>query len=199
MVPLRTWEKNMETKSSIRKELLEKRKDLSESTREADSEIICKSLQNMSLIQDEKDLFVYHPKTPEVSLLSFISWALQHGKNVYFPRVLGDDMDFYQVKDLSELEKGNFGVYEPKLSCPKVLVNQGICLIPGVGFDFGGNRIGYGRGYYDKYLSRYNDLYRLGIAYECQMVERIPKDPLDATLHAVLTPAALYEFDREED
>mgnify|MGYP002530928218 CR=1 FL=1 len=89
--------------------------------------------------------------------------------HVAVPRVAGREMDFYEIHDMTDLQPGYQGILEPAEYCPKVEATEGMMLLPGLAFDREGHRVGYGGGYYDRYLTAYPDCIRAGIAYRMQV------------------------------
>jgi 5-formyltetrahydrofolate cyclo-ligase len=120
-----------------------------------------------------------------------ISEAKKLGKTVALPRVEGESISFYQHSDNDHLVKGRFGIMEP---LPQVGI-KGIDLlvVPGIAFDRRGYRLGYGKGYYDKFLSK-NPTISIGLAYSIQIVQIIPHGSHDrrmdliATENGIVTP-----------
>ncbi len=184
----------MDTKNSIRKSLLLKRRQIPEEKRIQASEKICEYLIHNPMIQKTAILYLYIAKEPELSLMPLLHWSLEQGKCIGVPKVHGETMDFYQLTTLEQLSQGAFGILEPNDDCPLLQAKESICLVPGVGFDKSGNRMGYGKGYYDKYFSQYPDLIRLGVSYEEQVVEQIPADAYDKKMHMVMTPNMQYKI-----
>lgn len=184
----------MDTKNNIRQSLLLKRKQIPQEKKVQASEIICEFFKNSPAIQKAEILYLYIAKDPELSLMPLLRWALEQKKCVGVPKVHGDTMDFYQLTELEQLSPGAFGILEPNDDCPLLQAKECICLVPGVGFDKSGNRMGYGKGYYDKYFSQYPDLIRIGISYEEQVVEHIPADAYDKKMHMVVTPNRQYKI-----
>ena len=107
----------MDTKSSLRRQLIAIRKEISEVQRLEETGNICENLKGIKVLNETEVLLLYGAKLPEVALDSIFAWAVARGKKVCFPRVFGDEMDFYWVHDVSELVPGNFGVREPNESC----------------------------------------------------------------------------------
>ncbi|MCM1525172.1 MAG: 5-formyltetrahydrofolate cyclo-ligase [Ruminococcus sp.] len=114
----------------------------------------------------------------EVDTLALIKKALEDKKRVAVPRCITDtrDMDFYFIKSADELEKGTFGVMEPvPEKCIKAYAFEtALCIIPGLAFDMKGYRLGYGKGYYDRFLSAHPKLVKMGLCYcSCTLNELI--------------------------
>ena len=127
-----------------------------------------------------------------MSLLPLIQWLLDTGRRVALPKTDGDNMDFYEIQDLNEVRKGQFGVMEP-IGEQKVCWEDAICLTPGVGFSIDGGRIGHGAGYYDRYFERHPRLLKVGIAYEFQIVDHIPTEPTDIPMQWIVTPKSILK------
>jgi len=103
--------------------------------------------------------------------------VLESGKSVIVPKVFGETLRFFRIKNLTDdLERGGFGVLEPRENCEEVSADQAdICLIPGLAFDQHGNRIGYGKGFYDRFLATLpNSIPTLGLAFDQQVFDAIP-------------------------
>jgi 5-formyltetrahydrofolate cyclo-ligase len=152
-------------------------------------------------------LFAYLSMGSEVDTWHIICKALKEHKSVFLPRVEGTRMNFYQVFDLDNLVKSKFGIYEPPLedinryelpiedlfpvnSSISETLQHNLMLLPGLAFDMEGNRIGYGAGYYDRYLAQYPEqhFYKIGIAYDLQLVNSCEAKDYDAKVHEILTP-----------
>lgn len=109
-------------------------------------------------------------------------------KEVYFPRVNGSSLDFYRIHDLNQLKPGHFSVLEPECSLIKVDPQQiDLFIIPGLAFDDSGNRLGYGKGYYDRTLINIPEQNRVGLSYSFQILNFIPANDNDQKVGAVVT------------
>lgn len=192
----------METKQQIRKSHLQKRNGLAKEDCEKYSAAICAHLRNLFLEMDSwrKDgVFGYYPHGSEVSLLELYNWLLGREACLAFPRVSGDTMDFYQTASMEEFCKGAFGILEPNAGSKKVKAKRGVCLVPGSVFDREGNRYGYGKGYYDRYLSVHKGLFCIGIAYESQVEPWIITERCDVKMDALVTERAVSFFREREE
>ena len=181
-------------KEEIRKKYLTIRESLSEEEAENKSQSVCKMLFSMSCFEQSDWLYGYMPIRKEVNIRPFLEHLLRNGKNIALPRVDGNTMEFYQITSFDDLKEGTFHILEPKEGCPKV-ESSGFMLIPGVAFDFNGGRIGYGKGYYDKYFSTHSHaLEKLGIAYTMQIIEDIPTTSQDVRLHGLISEEDFWMF-----
>lgn len=183
----------METKSKVRRIIRQERALLSPEECQKRSIEICSRLLAMEEYKKTKNLLVYAATQNEVDLNLVIEQAWNHNKNVFFPKTFGNDMEFYLVRDMGELKPGNFHVLEPtyltKELCFQVdtIDQMTLVLTPGVAFDFAGHRIGYGKGYYDRYLSRNNYLYPVGVAYQMQICSSLEEDLFDIKMKKLVT------------
>lgn len=176
----------METKKELRTNYKKMRNEIPEETREELSAEICGHILGSRLYQQAEIIFAYYPLGNEVSLLPVIEDALSNGKRIAFPKVEGEDMEFYQVKELTELKEGYYHVMEP-VTESAAEEEDALVLTPGVVFDMDGNRIGYGKGFYDRYLDRHPECITLGIAYEAQIVESFEADMRDKRMDYIVT------------
>lgn len=135
-------------------------------------------------------IFTYVSKSIEVDTVELIKKALSDGKRVAVPRCIDGtrEMDFYFIKSVNDLEKGSFGVLEPKTDvCEKVTdFSKGLCIVPGMSFDTGGYRLGYGKGYYDRFLSKFNGK-TAGVCYSCCVKWNLPKGKYDRPVDILVT------------
>ena len=181
-------------KKDIRKNILTIRESLSEEEVKEKSRLICSQLLNMHCFEQSKWIYGYMPIRNEVDIRPFLQHHLEEGKNIALPRVNGDTMEFYQIASFEDLEEGSFHVLEPKEGCPKAESN-GFILVPGVVFDRKGGRIGYGKGFYDKFFASHNQTFeKIGIAYTIQIIDTIPTTSLDVPLHGLVCEEDLWMF-----
>lgn len=182
-------------KQQLRKEAKAYRKSLSEENRRDKSDKIKKFLKEMPAYQDATVILMYASLADEVETLSFIEDLLRKGsQEVYCPVTTGTEMDFYQILSLDELKEGNFHVLEPEISENRHLkLSDDIhycMIIPGLMFDKQGNRLGYGKGYYDKYLAKVPEninLTTIALSYEAMVKDKIPAEETDRRVNYVVT------------
>ena len=178
----------VKTKSDIRKEILAQRKKLSSEEVTLLSEKIINNLVSTEEYELAKDILVYCSYNNEVETRNLINIALDDDKNVYLPKVHGDSMDFYCINDLSELVPGKMGIMEPlENDCNKYNGKPySLVIMPLSAYDKNGNRIGYGGGFYDKYLASHIAGIRIGIAFSFQEFKDIPAEETDIKLNYII-------------
>lgn len=186
-----------ETLTDEKKKLREHHKYLRDtmSSREVaeKSEKICKSLLEAEWYAEAELVCAYYPLGKEVDCRAFLQKALLDGKQIALPRTRRDrSMEFYRIASFAQLKEGSFHVWEPESKCPLVQSNHAVVLVPGVAFDCNGNRCGYGKGYYDRYFSRFPRLLRYALSYENQVEEQIKVLPTDVKMHRIYTEEKLY-------
>lgn len=182
-------------KNKIRKEILALRKAMPICLLEEKSRKITEKVIQHPKYQEAELVLAYIDAKGEVKTREMIEHAWKSGKQVAVPKVHGDVMKFYQISSYEELEAGCFEIMEPKIRCREVteLSEKSVVIMPGVAFDMQGNRVGYGKGYYDKYFSQYTDVYKIAVALSLQIVDDIPADDLDIKADCVMTESEADE------
>lgn len=191
-------------KKSIREKSLKLRDDLSVSEREEKSESIRNKLFALKSYKEAEIILSYAAYQSEVYTLPVIERALLDGKRVFCPKVQGEDMEFYQIESAEMLEEGYKGILEPsdisaRKSLPEILKqardSRIVMLMPGCAFDKNCGRLGYGKGFYDRYLIKNSDIAmsRIALSYECQIWPEIPQDEQDVRPDMVITEEAVYQ------
>ena len=146
-------------------------------------------------------LYAYYPLGREADCRPLIEQALADGKCVALPRTADRghncQMDFYRITSLKQVAEGNFHVMEPETGCPLVEGGTGLMLVPGLVFDVGGRRYGYGKGYYDRYFARFPGLLRAALAFEHQMEAKIETVDTDIAMHRIYTEKKVYLTGRD--
>lgn len=154
----------------------------------AKSRIICEKLCQSDWYEDCSVIYGYYPLGNEVDCLPFLQQALHDGKQVALPRTMGNcQMEFCGISSLREVNMGRFQVMEPVGNCPVVQKEAAIVLVPGVVFDEEGNRYGYGKGYYDRYLAAFPELRPMALAYEHQVEKQLVVEPTDVPMECIYT------------
>lgn len=184
------------SKQEIRKILKKKRGMLTVSRILLYSHQILEKLLAEPMYQQADVILAYMSFASEVDTRYLIEKALQQGKQVAVPRCTDrETMEFYYITSRTQLSPGSYGIMEPTTS-EKVDATDGkqyLCLVPGIGFDLEGNRLGYGGGYYDRYFKRYPDIGRIMLAYEMERVDRLPRESFDMPVQIILTEVSRYE------
>lgn len=168
------------------KEILDKREHLDNDNYAMFSEAICEKVKAFDEYKQAKTLLIFYPYNGEVNIIPLVQNAIAEGKNVYFPKVLGStNMDFFKVSDMTEFTNGYKGIKEPigKIIFDKNCIDdKTVMILPGSVFDLSKNRCGYGKGYYDRYLSDcYEKIVKIGVCFSLQMLDSLPTEDIKVT------------------
>ncbi len=173
-------------KSLIRKDILEKRSKLTTSQVLDLSAHIAHSLFELPEYNRATDICSYISYNNEVMTQDIIKNSWQLGKNVASPRVTGKDMEFIYYNSYDDLEVGAYNIMEP-VGNRVFDLEEGLVIMPGVAFDENKNRIGYGGGFYDRYLEKHPNCIKIAIAYEFQIIPEIEYEPFDIKPDIIIT------------
>jgi 5-formyltetrahydrofolate cyclo-ligase len=147
--------------------------------------------------REAKAVLFYAALPDEIDLGALLEEALAEGRAVALPR-FSPETGAYEACQIDNFSRdcapGKFGVREPSARCPVFPLNRlDLTLVPGVGFDSDGHRLGRGQGYYDRLLARVAGT-RCGVAFDEQITPAIPVEPHDMTLNCIITPTRWMEF-----
>ncbi len=186
-------------KRKMRKDILARRNALSQQECLEKSKVIVAKLKELEEFKRSNKVLLYAPIRNEVETEEICEAAKRKGKAIYYPRVLGKEMKFYCIDETTEFEISTYGIREPKPESTRLFEpkteDEVLVIVPGVAFDREGNRIGYGGGYYDKYLKwletvvSKEQIYKVAVAYECQIIESgmIENEAHDVQMDYVIT------------
>lgn len=186
--------RNLERKKEIRKHILEVRSQKSREEWKTGTDKIMKAVTGHPWFLEADALYCYVDFKGEAGTRGIIERAWELRKKVYVPAVTGDDMSFYRIFSFEELKEGAFGIPEPQEPEAGEKKDEAFCgsvlmIMPGVAFDRKRNRVGYGGGYYDRYLACYTEFYihTIAVAFECQIVEEIETEETDVKPELLIT------------
>lgn len=187
----------MERKQDIRKELLKKRNSLTEEEWEKYSKLIEEQLFSLNQYKNADILLIYASYQKEVSTYGIIKSALQDGKRIFCPKVLGPgSMEFYEITSLEDIMAGYKNIPEPQCTefpYHNMASSNALMIMPMVGFDSCKNRLGYGGGFYDRYLQRFPDMERIALGFECQKSNsELPAEETDKRPNLIITEVNIY-------
>lgn len=178
----------MTDKKSTRKLYSQIRNSISESDKASFDERILTRFINSELYIKSDLLLIYVSVNSETDTTRIIEHALNNNKRVAVPVCIDKEMNFYEIKDISDLKVGKFGIptVDAVINLKISDFSNALCVVPGICFDVYGNRIGYGGGYYDRFLSR-NPVKTVGFTYERCICNQISSEPFDIPVNYVLT------------
>lgn len=178
-------------KNILRDKMKKLRAGLSISEREEKDLLVYKNFMSLKILKETEWIYIFASYGTEVDTLKIIEVLLQsQGKKVALPRVSGKEMEFYEINSMEDLKPGYNGILEP-VSDTKVLTCNGIMVMPGLVFDTYHGRIGYGGGYYDRYLYKHKEdnIFKVALAYDFQVLrtERIAMESHDICPDIIIT------------
>ena len=173
-------------KKELRRSIREQKRAMTEEEIVRRSEALSKLFVASQAYRDARTIYGYLPYNQEVRTVPMLEQALRDGKQVAVPKCYGDEMKFILMTDLSLVEKGYAGIPEPVADGPVAEDETALVLMPGLAFDPQGHRIGYGGGFYDKFLSREPDHPTLALCYEFQMLPHLDTEEHDIPVDTVL-------------
>lgn len=150
------------------------------------SEKLAEQFYASALYKSAKTIYGYLPYNQEVRTIPMLERALKDGKAVAVPKVIGDDMVFILMDDLTKVEKGYAGIPEPIENGPIAQDPNALVLMPGLAFDPDGHRIGYGGGFYDRFLEKEPNHPTLALCYEFQVFAKLDTEQHDIPVDMVL-------------
>lgn len=136
--------------------------------------------------KNAKTIYGYLPYNQEVRTVPILEQAIRDGKQVAVPKVYGDEMRFLYITDLTQVEKGYAGIPEPIADEPVAHDETALVLMPGLAFDAQGHRMGYGGGFYDRFLEQEPNHPTLALCYEFQMLPYLETEAHDIPVDCVL-------------
>ena len=181
---------HMLTKAELRRHLLAQRAMLTPADIEQHSTVIAAYLCTLPAFRVSHTIMVYMALPQEVQTMPIITQARQLQKRVAVPVIRGQDLIAVALSETpGQLQRGRFGILEP-CGTPCVIHPQeiGCIAVPGIAFDTRGGRLGFGKGYYDRFLRQLPaTTYRCGLAFGIQVVPCVPQAPHDICMHGIVT------------
>jgi len=171
-------------KQALRKDMACRKKEYSTTCLSARSIEALNRLEGLDIFRQAKSVSLYHALPGEVETAAFIEkWA--ETKTIFLPTVEGNDLTFHTYKGKHALRRGAFGIMEPEGE--DVSMEQtDLIIVPGIAFDRQRNRLGRGKGYYDRFLTALS-IPKIGLCFDFQLVDKIPAEPFDIPVDMVVT------------
>ena len=179
---------------------LRRRRNAVENRVEKDK-IITDFFTSMPAFEAADTVLLYYSSGSEVSTIDLFRYCLARGKKVAFPLCLNDEgmMDFFLVNDENDLSVGMYGIKAPNEDCRRLIATDScLCVVPGLSFDSNGYRIGYGTGYYDRFLKDFPGV-SVGLCYEELRLDSLPIGPHDIKVNYLITDKMIYNYNSKED
>ena len=149
---------------------------------------IAETVLHLKEYQETDQIYTYVSFRDEVDTSVIIETSWRRGKHVFCPVVSGNEMEFFQVFSWDDFLPGMMGILEPRRQKSTDIKREGFMVMPGLAFDWECRRIGYGGGYYDRYLQKYKEKFvTAALAYSEQMWEQLPTEELDIRPDMIIT------------
>jgi len=181
-------------KRDIRKQMVELRCNQKKELIENLSKIIQSKLYELPHYKNAQNIMFYIDAKNEVKTDEAILKSISLGKSVYVPKIIGKgEMIAVKIKSLDELQEGHFGILEPISDEAIEPQNLDIVIVPGVAFDRRGYRIGYGGGYYDRFLKKLSiKTVKIAFAFEFQILDTLPQEEHDILMDIIISEKQIY-------
>jgi len=179
-------------KDDIREEYKERRSNMSPQEKFVRDEAICRAAEGLVSFRYAEFVLLYAATPDEIDIFPLARTALAKGKKVLFPRCdkKTHTMQYHIVSSLDELEPDSYGLLEPKPDAPiydaQTEVGGAVCFVPGLVYDKAGYRLGYGKGFYDRYLSGFSGC-TIGVVYSDFILPEVPRGRFDVSVDILLT------------
>ncbi len=182
-------------KNILRRDILKRRSELSNKEKELKSRKIFNRLLGLNEIKNSKNICIYVSKSDEVDTICLIEHLISMGKAVYAPKSdkNSNKMTFFRMHSLTDLKVGAFSVLEPSEKNEKYIYSDknDICIVPALCFDRQGYRLGYGKGYYDRFLKNFNGI-KIGICFNEFIKEALPIFNTDIAVDMIISDDKKY-------
>lgn len=174
-------------KKELRKKILDLRSQLAADEVKTQSQTICTRVTEEKVYEETKNVCLYMPVRNEVDVSYLLTDARDSEKNVWLPKVRDNDMEFCLYAENTELVSGAYGIPEPSSEYALEPDEGTLIIMPGAVFSCKGDRIGYGGGYYDRYLEKYPMCKTIAVCYDFQLLDDIPYEPHDIKPHRIIS------------
>lgn len=180
------------TKEEARNEMKQKRKQISEKQKKEWDQKILLNLLSTNVVSKNRALYTYVSYNHEVDTVALIEYALAHSIKVAVPKVEGSEINFYYISSMNEVAPGYQKIPEPTTNETVVEAEDAVVIMPGLCFDVHGNRVGYGGGFYDRYLKKVSgNKTTIALAYDVQVIASIESELHDTPVEWVITPTQI--------
>ena len=173
-------------KKELRQKIRQQKREMTQEQIQTASEKLGELFAADPLYQQAKTIYGYLPYNQEVRTVPMLEQAMKDGKRVAVPKCYGEEMRFIYMDDLSKVEKGYANIPEPIADAPVAEDPTALVLMPGLAFTKDGKRMGYGGGFYDKFLASEPEHPTVALCYDFQMVEDLPTNEYDIPVDCVL-------------
>lgn len=177
----------MKEKIILRNKIREKKRQFTQIQLDELSRMIIQRLLHSDRVKNAQTIILYYSLHDEVNTHHLIDLLSETGKKILLPYVKDDtEMELREYGGPDDLRKGCYGIMEPTGNTFTNLETIDVAVIPGMSFDSNGNRLGRGKGYYDRFLKKIPDVYKIGICFDFQKVDNIPTGLYDVKMDEII-------------
>ena len=173
-------------KKTLRATIREKKRAMTPAEIERKSRVLGEKFAQTELYRQANTIYGYLPYNQEVRTIPILEQAIRDGKQVAVPKVYGEEMKFHYLADLSRVEIGYAGIPEPLGDEPVAEDTEALVLMPGLAFDKAGHRVGYGGGFYDKFLANEPGHPTVALCYDFQVLPHLDTEEFDVPVDLVI-------------
>ena len=174
-------------RDNLRRQMMSRRNKLFHLEVDTLSGQVCRRLEELQPLKQAKVIMGFSSIRNEVNLRPWFQKLQNQGRTILLPRVEGENLQAVEFRPGEDMGRGSFGIQEP-LGEPFAVDKIDVVIVPGLVFDANGYRLGYGKGYYDRFLPRLNQqCFKCGICYEFQVVDNVYHHPGDVPVHWIVT------------
>jgi 5-formyltetrahydrofolate cyclo-ligase len=188
-------QKTNNLKQALREKMISLRHSFSISKKKEASELICRFIENFTSDHNFSAIAGYFPLNDEVDILPALKRLHANNRSIFLPSIQPKEtLLFKKVKQWSEMKKNIYGIQEPQTS--EIISPQqlDLILVPGLAFDLHGNRLGFGKGYYDNFLSKISShTLIMGVSFSFQVIEQVPTTSRDVPVQCVVSENGLFK------
>jgi 5-formyltetrahydrofolate cyclo-ligase len=177
-----------EEKKTLRAELLKLRNAVSRENRDAWNQMLREAFLKLSETETADTVYVYLSYGSEINTAGILDALVKAGKKVAAPRVKGQEMVFCEISGMEDTVAGYKGIPEPASYCRELCDPGALVLVPGLAFTEEGERMGYGGGFYDRFLSKEPEHMAIALAYPFQLLKSIPVENNDRRIQGIVLP-----------
>lgn len=182
-----------EIKNQLRLKYKDMRKNMPHSIKQQYDQQIFNNLLKLQNFHQSDTILTYMSTEIEIDTYRIIEYSLNNKKKVALPKCTNNNMNFYYYNKTKSLKKSKYGIWEPN-GIEKdlaVLSEKTICIVPGLSFDLNGYRLGYGGGYYDRFLYKNDSLITVGLCYQNNVVDKLIINQYDIPVNYIITENSL--------
>ena len=172
-------------KQQLRQQIRQQKRAMTEDDIASRSNALCRMVLDCEAYRNAKTVYGYLPFNQEVKTLPLLRQALADGKQVALPKCYGKEMRFVLMNDLNRVQAGSLGAPEPVDDFPLADDPYALVLVPGLAFDGSGHRMGYGGGFYDRFLTAEPDHPTIALCFDFQMVSHLKTESHDISVDTV--------------